>query len=111
MAKPRRKEDAPIIVGAVDVPVKHNAHIDGFGHFVNTGENGPYIEYSASKPKELKASTLLHEALHALSEFTGMDLSENQVAALEQHLPSLIVKNWSTFRPVFLKMNDGKPLH
>lgn len=106
----RQKQDAPIVVGAVDIPVKHNAHIDGFGHFVNTGENGPYIEYSPQEPRELKASTLLHEALHALSDLCGMDLSEKQVAELEHLLPRLVVDNWQTFRPVFIKLNGGKPL-
>ena len=104
------KADDPIVIGAVDIPVKHSPHLDGYGAFTSMGENGPYIEYSHLIPPELKSSTIFHEALHALSDLTGLDLTEKQVAELEHFLPRLIVDNWATFRPIFLKMNGGKPL-
>lgn len=50
-------------------------------------------------PTEAKASTLLHELLHALSDSLKLGLSENQVCRLEAGLFSLLRDNRDTLVP------------
>ena len=49
-------------------------------------EDKSIIEIHAGDPPDVKASTLLHERIHAVSDIYGLGLSEEAVCALEQGL-------------------------
>lgn len=112
MAKKKQKAGEVIKIGVIKVPVEHKPDLreDGYGKFIphDKETNGPKIEYSAEEPAELKASTLFHEALHALSDLHCMELSEAQVLALEDRLPRMIHDNWHHFQPLFDALEEGE---
>ncbi len=112
VTKKQQEEEAPIIIGAITIPVSFNPrlHSDEYGMFIPQGLEGPCIEYSCQQPPALKSMTLFHEALHALSDLNGIELTENQVSRLESLLPTVIVKNYQVFKAMFEALNDGEPL-
>lgn len=108
LRRPAKKKR--ITINGIDVLLKYNPKLPHFGEF--SQENGqPLIEHNVSPQAlpPLRASTLFHEALHAL-DVAHVDLNERQVRLLEQLLPRMIVENWPHFRAIFLAHSKGKPL-
>lgn len=99
-----RKPSLPksLNINGIRIPVKYDPHVssDAFGSFKKHGSDGPVIELHVRSPKEIVASTLLHEGLHALADLNGIDLSETQVQMLESLLPRFISENWQHFKDI-----------
>lgn len=73
------------------VPIRPDADDEQFGAFKN--DPAPHIKCHPGLCKKVMAYTLLHEAIHAISEMHGLDLSECQVRTLEMHIGALMRDN------------------
>lgn len=77
-------------IGALDVPVEVDEELDDFGQFQSTG---PKIVLGPDQSPLVRATTLFHETLHAISEFYGLNLSEAKVRVLEHAITSMFRDN------------------
>lgn len=74
-----------------EVPVIPDDNPEQFGEFRSAP--APHIKCHPDLCKMMMAHTLLHEAIHAISEMHGLDLSECQVRTLEMHIGALMRDN------------------
>lgn len=79
-----------IRVGSDTIPVQRVA---GFKHFGQWDATTKVITVRARIPAWNRSSTILHEALHAISDFHNLQLTEEQVSGLEPALRNLIRNN------------------
>lgn len=81
-------------IGALWVKIVHDDDLEGaFAQWSasrNQIEMGPL---AGDQPTTLYTTTLLHEALHAISDLYEADLTERQVRVIEQSITSLFLDN------------------
>lgn len=85
-------------LGAITIPVVHNQDSDDHGEYQGRAdrEGGVRIETGPAAGEPGVASyaiTILHEAIHAISDHYGLDLKEKTVRVLEQQLSAMFQDN------------------
>jgi len=99
------KQPTTILVGVQRYTVKYSKSLEDFGDFdMSTGE----IRVQAGLPPVSKASTLLHEILHAVADTLGGGLTEGQVRCVEQGLSMAIQDNPKLFRGIIRDLQIPK---
>lgn len=100
-------------IGAHLVPVFHTDEIDGeglCGEYRSGGGDGPriYMGAAAGKPGSHNYNaTLLHEAIHCLSDLYHIRLNEVQVRCLEQGIISMLMDNPAFSESLYNTSKEG----
>ena len=93
---------ASVRICDIDILVKSGAvgRDSEYGSFDASPNSGPEITVSDRISGRILGATVLHESIHAIDDMFQLDLSEQQVRALEVALCSLIRNNPVLIRAV-----------
>lgn len=87
-----------ITIGSYSIPVnKSEGLVDTLGEYHS---DPPLILIDPYQPKHLATATVLHEALHAISDKSNLHLEEEQVQGLEVALVDFIRQNRPLVRAI-----------